>query len=58
MHLGKRSDARIPGRRMQLANVRVGRQRPNDRMLSPARSNHKYAHVPGAYPGRAPTDPR
>jgi hypothetical protein len=34
---------------MQLANVRVGRQRPDDRMLSPARSNHKYAHVPGAY---------
>jgi hypothetical protein len=34
---------------MQLANVRVGRKRPNDRMLPPARSNHKYAHVPGAY---------
>jgi hypothetical protein len=34
---------------MQFANVRVGRQRSDDRMLSPARSNHKYAHVPGAY---------
>ena len=34
---------------MQLANVRVCGERPNDRMLSPARSNHKYAHVPGAY---------
>jgi hypothetical protein len=36
---------------MQLADIRVRRQRPNDRMLSPARSNHKYAHAPGAYLG-------
>ena len=50
MRPGERSDARIPGSGMQLANVRVGRKRPNDRMLPPARSNHKYAHVPGAYP--------
>jgi hypothetical protein len=34
---------------VQLANVRVGRKRPNDRMLPPARPNHKYAHVLGAY---------
>ena len=36
---------------MKLANLPVRRQRPNDRMLSSARPNHKYAHVPGAYPG-------
>ena len=52
MRPGERSDARIPGSGMQLANVRVGRKRPNNRMLPPARPNHKYAHVPGAYPGR------
>ncbi len=46
MRPGERSDARIPRSGMQLANVRVGRKRPNDRMLPPARPNHKYAHVP------------
>ncbi len=51
MRPGERSDARIPWRCMQLANIRVRRQRPNEGMLSPARPNHKYAHVPGAYPG-------
>jgi hypothetical protein len=50
MHLDERSDARIPWCRMQFAHVRVGRKRPNDRMLPPARPNHKYAHVRGAYP--------
>ena len=49
MHVGKRSDARIPGRCMQLADVRVRGQRPNDRMLSTAATYHEYAHVSGAY---------
>ena len=40
---------------MQLANVRVGRKRPNNRMLSPARPNHKYAHVREPTPPPAPT---
>jgi hypothetical protein len=35
---------------MQLANVRVRRERPNKSVLSPTATNHKYAHVPGAYP--------
>jgi hypothetical protein len=51
MRPGKRSDPGIPGCRMQLANIWVRRQRPNNRVLSPARPNHKYAHVTGAYPG-------
>jgi hypothetical protein len=35
---------------MQLADLRVRRQRANNRVLSPAGPNHKYAHDPGAYP--------
>jgi hypothetical protein len=31
---------------MQLANVRVRGKRPNDSVLPPAPTNHKYAHGP------------
>ena len=57
MHLRQRRDPRIPRRRMQLANVRVRGQRPDDRVFPPAPANHKYSHVPGAYPRRSPGQP-
>ena len=49
MRLRQPSDPRIPRRRMQLADVRVRGERPNDSVLPPAATNHKYAHASGAY---------
>jgi hypothetical protein len=50
MRLRELCDPRIPRRSMQLTHIRVGGQRPNDRMLSTAATYHEYAHVSGAYP--------
>jgi hypothetical protein len=50
MRLRQPSNPRIPRRRMQLANVRVCGERPNDSVLPAAPTNHKYAHASGAYP--------
>jgi hypothetical protein len=50
MRLRQPGNPRIPRRRMQLANVRVCGKRPNNSVLSPAPTNHKYAHASRAYP--------
>ena len=54
MQLRKPRDAGIARRRMEFANSRVRGQRPHDRVLSPAATDHKYSHAPGAYPETEP----
>ena len=49
MLVGQPGHARVAGRRMKVGDVRVGRQRPGQRVLAAARAEEKDSH------GREPT---